>query len=99
MGELTPEAGSPHDAPMSSEAPPSPAKAGSWVLTIRQFFSVMKSCSQREKGRPDGWVAVQRLALKVGAGVKVRGEGGGGSLEASDVILLEVAPFVADWCE
>lgn len=99
VGELTPEAGSPHDAPMSSKAPPSPARGGSWVLTIRQFISVMKSCSQREKGWPDGWLAVQRLALKVGVGVKVRGEGVGGSREASDVILLEVVPFVASWYE
>lgn len=77
MGELTPEAGSLHDAPISSEAPPSPVKGGSWVFTIRQFISVMKSCSQREKSWLDGWMAGSQTIGSEGGGgwVKVRGEG------------------------
>lgn len=44
----------------------SPARGGSWVFTIRQFISIMKLCSQREKGRPVGW-----LTRKVGVRVEV----------------------------
>lgn len=89
VGELTPEAGSPHDAPVSSTAPPSPARGGSWVFTIRQFIPVMKLCSQREKGWPVG----PTTGSEGGGGGGGEGgrRGGGGCMEASDVILLEVS--------
>lgn len=92
MGELTPEAGSLHDAPVSGEAPPSAAEKGAvGAFTIRQFFSVMKLCSQRKK-RLAGW-------MDDGPTIGSEGgeRGGGGSTEAIDVILLEDAAFVADW--
>lgn len=75
MSELTPEARSLHDAPVSSQAPPSPVRRGSWGLTMPQFFSVMKSFSQREKGWPIGCLAVKQLTPKLGVGLKVNEEG------------------------
>lgn len=87
VGELTPEAGSPHDAPMSSTTPPSPARGGSWVFTIRQFIPVMKSCSQREKGWPVG----PTTGSEGGGGGEGGRSGGEGCMEASDVILLEAS--------
>lgn len=76
-------------------------EGGSWVLTIRQFFSVMKWSSQQGKswpaGRTDGWLAVTWLALRVGVGCVAGCRWGGrlgGSTQAIDVILLQLEPFV-----
>lgn len=85
--------------------PPSPVKwkkeeGGSWVLTIRQFFSVMKWSSQQGKSRPagrtDGWQSHDWLW---GWGLAAwLGEGEEGGLEGPhgpiDVILLQLEPFV-----
>lgn len=53
-------------------------EGGSWLLTIRQFFSVMKWCIQRGRSRADGWQSHDWLWGWGLAAWRSEGEGEGG---------------------